>query len=187
MSYNGKNFQVDFDFLDHKLKIVTSKGEFRDFSLENISVADFYHSIFTILKELDIDLEIYTTLVEMEDPIPFEQDDKNNTYDKEQASALHQALLKAQNVLTHMRCNFTGKCSPVHFFWGSFDLPYRDFQDGKHPNIRAVFPIFRIGWRRRHIPMKWRVSAFGQAVRHCPKLLFMPICIPRPKVMIRLQ
>lgn len=74
--------------------------------------------------------------VEMEDPIPFEEDTKNATYDKPQVVALHQALLRIQNVLTHVRCNFNGKCSPVHFFWGSFDLAVSRFSGRtapKHP------------------------------------------------------
>ena len=140
MPFKNKNFKIDFDFIDHKLKIVTSKGEFGDFSLENISVVDFYHKIFAVLEDLHIDIDIYTTPVEMENPIPFEKDDTNATYDKEQASALHQALLKAQNGFTHMRCNFTGKCSPVHFFWGSFDLAVSRFSGRKAPKHPGGIP-----------------------------------------------
>lgn len=140
MSYKNKNFKIDFDFISHKLKVITSEGEFRDFDLEGNSVADFYSKIFAVLKDLDIDLKIYSTPVEMENPIPFEKDNTNATYDKEQASALHQALLKAQNVLTHIRCNFTGKCSPVHFFWGSFDLAVSRFSGRKAPKHPGGIP-----------------------------------------------
>lgn len=140
MPYKYKNFKIDFDFIDHKLKIVTSEGEFRDFSLENISVADFYHKIFAVLEDLNIHIEIYTTPVEMENPIPFEKDQTNSTYVKEQVSDLHQALLKSQNVLTHMRCNFTGKCSPVHFFWGSFDVAVSRFSGRKAPKHPGGIP-----------------------------------------------
>ena len=136
MPYKNKNFQIDFDFIDHKLKIITSDGELRDFDLEGNSVADFYRKIFEMLRVLGIDLKIFSTPVEMENPIPFEKDTINATYDKTQSAALHQALLKMQNVLTHMRCNFTGKCSPVHFFWGSFDLAVSRFSGRtapKHP------------------------------------------------------
>jgi len=133
MPYKNKNFQIDFDFIDHKLKVATSEGEFRDFDLYGNSVADFYHKIFEMLRDLDIDIEIHTTPVEMENPIPFEKDTVNATYEKTQAVALHQALLKMQNVLTHMRCDFKGKCSPVHFFWGSFDLAVSRFSGRKAP------------------------------------------------------
>lgn len=140
MQYQDKNLQIDFDFIDHKLKIITCKGEQKDFSLENISVADFYRKIFALLKELQIDIKIYTTPVEIENPIPFEKDNGNATYDPKVAADLHQALLKAQNVLIHMRCNFTGKCSPVHFFWGSFDLAVSRFSGRRAPKHPGGIP-----------------------------------------------
>ena len=140
MPYKNKNFQIDFDFIDHKLKVITSNGEFREFDLENNSVADFYRKILDVLKDLEIDVKIYSTPVEMENPIPFEKDTVNATYDKIQAVALHQALIKMQNVLTHMRCNFTGKCSPVHFFWGSFDLAVSRFSGRRAPKHPGGIP-----------------------------------------------
>ena len=78
--------------------------------------------------------------VEIENPIPFDKDTVHATYDKEQAHALHQALLKTQNVLTQMRCDFTGKCSPVHFFWGSFDLAVSRFSGRKAPKHPGGIP-----------------------------------------------
>ncbi|HET7118110.1 MAG TPA: DUF5996 family protein [Hanamia sp.] len=140
MPYKNKNFQIDFDFINHKLKVITSDGEKRDFDLEGISVSDFYHKIFALLSDLNIDLKINTMPVEMENPIPFEKDTVNATYDKTQAAALHQALLKMQNVLTHIRCNFTGKCSPVHFFWGSFDLAVSRFSGRRAPTHPGGIP-----------------------------------------------
>jgi hypothetical protein len=133
MPYKNKHFQIDFDFINHKLKVITSDGQVRDFDLFGNSVADFYRKIFTVLRDLDIDLKINSTPVEMENPIPFEKDTVNATYEKAQTAALHQALLKMQNVLTQMRCNFKGKCSPVHFFWGSFDLAVSRFSGRKAP------------------------------------------------------
>lgn len=140
MPYKNKNFQIDFDFINHKLIVITSDGERRDFDLVGISVADFYHKIFIVLKELKIDLKINSTPVEMENPIPFEKDTVNATYDKTQAKALHQALLKMQNVLTHIRCDFKGKCSPVHFFWGSFDLAVSRFSGRTAPTHPGGIP-----------------------------------------------
>ncbi|MCG2461169.1 DUF5996 family protein [Flavobacteriaceae bacterium F89] len=140
MPYKTKNFQIDFDFINHKLKVITSDGQVRDFILEGNSVADFYHKIFAVLKDLKIGLKINTTPVEIENPIPFEKDTGNATYDKTQAAALHQALLKMQNVLTHMRCNFKGKCSPVHFFWGSFDLAVSRFSGRTAPTHPGGIP-----------------------------------------------
>lgn len=140
MPYKGRNFQIDFDFIEHKLKVVTSEGASRYFDLEGNSVADFYHKIFEVLADLNINLEINSTPVEMENPIPFEEDTENKTYNKAQAAALHQALLKTQNVFTLMRCNFKGKCSPVHFFWGSFDLAVSRFSGRTAPTHPGGIP-----------------------------------------------
>jgi hypothetical protein len=133
MPYKNKYFQIDFNFINHKLLVITSDGEVRDFDLYGNSVADFYRKIFAVLGSLKIDLKINSMPVEMENPIPFEKDTLNATYDRTQAVALHQALLKMLNVLTQMRCNYKGKCSPVHFFWGSFDLAVSRFSGRKAP------------------------------------------------------
>lgn len=140
MLFNDKHFQIEFDFLNHKLKIITSDGELKDFDLEGISVADFYHKIFTLLTNLGIHVVINTNPVELENIIPFEKDTENAGYNKTEAKALHMALLKAQHVLTHMRCNFKGKCSPVHFFWGSFDLAVSRFSGRTAPTHPGGIP-----------------------------------------------
>ena len=92
MPYEGKSFQIDFDFINHKLKVLTSEGQEGDFDLYGNSVADFYRKIFVVLADLKIDLKINTMPVELEDPIPFETDNVNVTYEKTQAATLHQAL-----------------------------------------------------------------------------------------------
>ena len=133
LPYEDTYFQIDFDFFNHKLKVTTSEGQLRDFDLMGNSVADFYQKIFALLGELNIHLKINSTPVEMENPIPFEKDTKNTTYNKSEVLALHRALLDSQKVLIQMRCNFKGKCSPVHFFWGSFDMAVSRFSGRKAP------------------------------------------------------
>lgn len=159
MPYKNKNFQIDFDFFKHQLRIVTSAGEIKEFDLEGNSVADFYEKTFSTLKEMDIDIEINTMPVEMENPVRFEEDTQNNTYEKEQAEALFQALLKMQNVMTHMRCNFTGKCSPVHFFWGSFDLAVSRFSGRTAPTHPGGIP-YLADWVAEEA-YSHEVSSFG--------------------------
>lgn len=181
MPYKDINLKIDFDFISHKLKVITSGGEFREFGLEGISVADFYHKIFVLLKELEIDLKIYTTPVEMENPIPFEKDTVNATYEKTQAQALHQSLLKSQNVLTHMRCNFTGKCSPVHFFWGSFDLAVSRFSGRtapKHPGGIPHLPDWVAEEAYSH-----EVASFGfwPGSEALPEAAYYAYLYPEPK------
>lgn len=181
MPYNDKNFQIDFDFIDHKLKVVTSDGEQREFDLHGNSVADFYHKIFALLKELDIEIEINSMPVEMENPIPFEEDTVNDTYDKTQARALHQALLRMQNVFTHIRCDFTGKCSPVHFFWGSFDLAVSRFSGRTAPTHPGGIP-YLADWVAQEA-YSHEVASFGfwPGSEALPEAAFYAYLYPEPE------
>ncbi|HSV11265.1 MAG TPA: DUF5996 family protein [Hanamia sp.] len=140
MPYKDQNFQIDFDFIDHHLKIITSKGELRKFDLHGISVADFYDNIFMLLKELNIDLIIRPVPVELENPIPFKKDTVHKTYDEEQVVAFHKALLCIQNVFMTFRSKFKGKSSPIHFFWGSFDLALSFFSGRRAPQHPGGVP-----------------------------------------------
>jgi hypothetical protein len=133
MPYKDKDFQINFDLVNHQLEITTSLGESKRFSLENISVAGFYKSIQSKLKEIDIEVQIFTVPSEIVDPIPFEQDELHNSYDKDQASAIHTALLRIYEVFLIYRSSFNGKSSPIHFFWGGFDLSLSFFSGKKAP------------------------------------------------------
>jgi hypothetical protein len=138
--YRDQSFQIDFDFLKHHLKIITSNGELRKFDLHKISVADFYKKTFTALNELKIELKINPVPVEIEQPVSFEKDTIHATYDAEQVTAFHKALLRIQNVFMQFRAEFKGKCSPVHFFWGSFDLALSFFSGRKAPRHPGGVP-----------------------------------------------
>jgi len=140
MPYRDQSFQIDFDFIQHQLKISTSKGAIRRFSLHGISVADFYKNIFTLLNELEIDVKIKPVPVEIENPIPFEKDTVHATYDEEQVVAFHTALLFIQNVFLKFRSEFKGKASPIHFFWGSFDLALSFFSGRRAPKHPGGVP-----------------------------------------------
>jgi hypothetical protein len=140
MPFKDQNFQIDFNFIEHQLKITTSKGAFRQFDLRGISVADFYREIFALLKELQIDLEIKPVPVEILNPIPFVKDTTHATYDEEQVVAFHQALLLIQNVFLTFRGEFKGKASPIHFFWGSFDLALSFFSGKRAPKHPGGVP-----------------------------------------------
>lgn len=138
--YKNKNFKIDFDFIEHQLKLSTSRGELRRFDLHGISVADFYRKIFEMLHDLQIDLKIRPVPVEVANPIPFEQDTLHATYDVEQVAAFHQALLNMQEVFMQFRGKFKGKCSPIHFFWGSFDVALSFFSGRKAPKHPGGIP-----------------------------------------------
>ncbi len=158
MAHQNKNFQIDFDFIDHKLKIATSEGEYENFGLHDISVAEFYSNIFNLLKKLKIHIKIYPVPVEIVDPVPFKQDTVHSTYDEDHVKALHQALLKMKNVFTQSRGDFKGKCSPVHFFWGSFDLAVSRFSGRKAPRHPGGVP---------NLPDWVAVEAYSHEVASC--------------------
>lgn len=124
--YGTRTFQIDFDFLAHELHIDTGEGERRTLPLEPRSVADFYHRTMAALHALGIDVPIWSTPVEIENPIPFERDDRH-AYDPEYAQRFWRILVQTDRVLSAFRAGFLGKASPVHFFWGSFDLAVTRF------------------------------------------------------------
>ena len=120
-------FQIDLDFIDHRLRLHTSEGASAGFPLAPYSVAEFYLQIMEKLHELGIEVHIWTMPVEIEDPIPFEADHGHASYDPVRARRFWRALVLAEQVLTEFRGRFIGKVSPVHFFWGSFDLAVTRF------------------------------------------------------------
>jgi hypothetical protein len=136
LSDQKQHFQVDLDLVRHRLSIKTSAGQNRSFELGNMSVAEFYSKVMQALAEVGVNVTIYKVPCELENPVPFDEDQTHKTYNPEQATALHQAFLHAQKVLRQFRSEFRGKCSPVHFFWGSFDLAVSRFSGRtapKHP------------------------------------------------------
>jgi hypothetical protein len=135
-----KSFQIDFDFLEHKLKIICSDGETRKINLSGTSVAGFYEKVFEVLDGMGIKIRINKTPNEMVNAISFDQDNLHANYIPEQAAALHRALLKMQDVFLRFRARFSGKCSPVHFFWGSFDLAVTRFSGRKGPKHPGGIP-----------------------------------------------
>ena len=134
MHYPGRAFQLDFDFIDHQLYLRESTGQTLSIDLSSTqSVADFYEVLKSRMESLRIWMNIWTTPVEVENPVPFEQDDKYRRYNPEHANRLWRALVNADRVMQMFRSVFTGKSSPVHFFWGSFDLAVTRFSGRRAP------------------------------------------------------
>ena len=131
--YDGRIFDMEFDFLDHVLSIQTSDGERRRLSLGPRTVADFYRTLMHVLEDLGIRVSIWTTPVEVRERIPFDQDDENRSYDPEYAWRFWQALVQTDRVFKRYRSRFTGKTSPVHFFWGAFDMAVSRFSGRTAP------------------------------------------------------
>lgn len=126
-------FEIEFDFIDHELRINTSTSERRAFALAPFPVADFYGKLMDALQSLAISVRIWTLPVEVAEPIPFEKDELHKSYDAEYAHRFWRVLLQADRVLKMFRSGYTGKASPVHFFWGSFDLALTYFSGRRAP------------------------------------------------------
>lgn len=120
--YGRRHFQIDFDFVDHRLLVRDSDGRGYDQPLAAMSVARFYRDLMTGLRSLDIDVRIWPHPVEVADAIPFESDEQHASYDRGHAAALWQGLVQADRVLKAFQTGFVGKVSPVQLFWGGFDL-----------------------------------------------------------------
>jgi hypothetical protein len=131
--YSDVSFEISFDFLDHQLRIQTSDGAVRTLALAPRPVADFYREFMAALRALGLEVKIWTMPVEVQDPIPFDEDDQHHTYVPEHAHRFWRVLKQADRVLQQFRCGFLGKCSPVHFFWGSFDLAVTRFSGRTAP------------------------------------------------------
>jgi hypothetical protein len=142
IAYDGRAFEMDFDLLGHQLVIRVTDGAQRSIPLEARPVSDFHRDVFTALSELGLDIRIRTTPCELPDAIPFEKDTKHHHYDREFATRFWRALVQIDRVFREFRSRFIGKCSPVHFFWGSFDLAVTRFSGREAPPHRGGIPNF---------------------------------------------
>ncbi len=133
ISANDRDFQMEFDFIDHVLALRSADGSARLVTLRPVTVADFYAETMAALAELAIPVQIDEVPNEIPDAVPFSQDTAHAAYDAEYAHRFWRVLLRAHEVLSHFRTGFLGKASPVHFFWGSFDLAVTRFSGRPAP------------------------------------------------------
>jgi hypothetical protein len=131
--YHDDLFDVEFDFLDHRLHLRLSSGESKSVALRSQSVAAFYREYLDLLRSFDIDVNINPKPDEVADPIPFAEDHQHASYDKEFAYRFWRILQRADMLFKRFRARFVGKSSPVHFFWGSFDLAVTRFSGRPAP------------------------------------------------------
>ena len=131
--YGAQVFEMRFDFIDHALLIESSSGAVKRIGLEPRSVADFYRETMAALHAMDIDVKIHASPDEVPNPIPFDEDVSHKSYDREYAHRFWRVLLASDTVFKKFRARFIGKCSPVHFFWGSFDLAVTRFSGRRAP------------------------------------------------------
>jgi hypothetical protein len=134
--YSGGNFEIEFDFIEHRLKITTSAGETRAFDLhDGLTVADFYRQVFENLSACGIEAKIRAVPYEAPSKTPFAEDTENKSYDQKYIERYRRILIGVNDILEEFRGRFTGKSTPVHLFWHSFDLALTRFS-GKPAPVR---------------------------------------------------
>jgi Family of unknown function (DUF5996) len=136
-------FEVQFDFLRHALSIHTSQGDTKTIDLGPRSVADFYRQFLVALHSLGIDVKIWHMPVEIANPVPFDRDAQHASYDAAAVTRFWRALVLIEKIFQEFRAGFLGKVSPVHFFWGSFDLAVTRFSGRRAPERVGADPITR--------------------------------------------
>lgn len=163
MPFEDKSFTIDFDFLSHKLIVQTNFNDGFSFDLEPMTVADFYEKLFGKLKEIGIEVKIKAIPDELEKPIPFAEDTTHKSYDKAAVEKFFRVLTSVDRVFKEFRARFTGKSSPVHFFWGSFDLAVTRFNGKDAPPRENADKITRIAYDQEVISHGfWTGNGFGE-------------------------
>src|SRR5260370_42152413 len=141
--YEKGIFEMQFDFIDHKLNVMTNAGEIRSLPLAPRTVADFYAEFMKMLRSLGINVKIWPMPVEIPNPVRFEQDRAHASYDPEYAHRFWRILVTVDGIFKEFRSRFLGKASPVHFFWGSFDLAVTRFSGRRAPERPGADSITR--------------------------------------------
>ena len=136
--YRSGAFEVEFDFIDHRLGVKTSDGAVRAIALRPQAVADFYREYMDVLDSLGIAVKLWPVPVEVDAPIPFLEDRRHASYEAEHAQRFFRMLLHATRVLARFKGRFLGKSSPAHFFWGAFDLALTRFSGRRAPEAKPT-------------------------------------------------
>src|SRR5882724_391363 len=156
--YGASIFEIRFDFIDHELRILKSDGAMRVLKLGPQSVAKFYGDLMNALAEMELPVEINMLPNEIENPIPFDQDEEHRSYDPEYANRFWRVLVQADRVFKEFRARFVGKCSPVHYFWGAPDLAVTRFSGRPAPEHPGGVP---------HLPDRVAREAYSHEVSSC--------------------
>jgi Family of unknown function (DUF5996) len=167
--YNGRTFDISFDFVDHRLAAVTSEGDERAISLAPMSVAEFYGEYMSMLRSLDIEVHLYGKPVEIADATPFAKDSTHASYDADAAHRCWRILLNADRVFREFRGRFLGKSSPSHFWWGGFDLACTRFSGRRGPDYAGAIPncpdyVMKEAYSHECISAGWWPGSVGSPV-----------------------
>ena len=174
MPYGERTLEVFFDFLQHQLIVETSDGERREISLGG-SVRDFYRNVMATLHSVHVDVSIWPHPVEVPDPVPFDEDTRHATYNPDHARRFWEVLRRVDTTFKQFRAEFSGKSSPVHFFWGSFDLAVTRFSGRPAPPKPAADPVTLLAYNAQLSSLGFWPG--GQGIEGAA---FYSYCYPEP-------
>jgi hypothetical protein len=174
-------FEIRFDFIDHNLRILTAEGAVKTIPLQPRTVADFYKQVMAAMDELGLEVRINTTPNELADGIPFEKDETHRTYDAAQANRFWRVLVQTDRVFKEFRARFSGKCSPVHFFWGSFDLAVTRFSGRPAPPHPGGIPHLPDAITREAYSHEVSSVGFWPGNEAMPEPIFYSYAYPEPR------
>ena len=179
--HGSDTFEIRFDFIDHKLRVLKSDGAQRSIDLKPRSVADFYKAVMAALNELDLTVKIDLLPNEIPNPIPFDLDEQHRSYDPEYANRFWRVLVQADRVFKEFRSRFCGKCSPVHFFWGAPDLAVTRFSGRAAPKHPGGIPHLPDAITREAYSQEVSSLGFWPGADAMPQAIFYSYAYPEPK------
>src|SRR5438270_5462631 len=174
-------FEIYFDFIDHNLLILKNDGAIKTIKLQPQSVADFYKAVMRSLDELKLSVKIDNLPNEIPNPIAFDKDEMHRSYDSEYANRFWRALVQADRVFKKFRARFCGKCSPVHFFWGSFDLAVTRFSGRLAPPHPGGIPHLPDAITREAYSQEVSSLGFWPGADAVPQAIFYSYAYPEPQ------
>src|SRR5262249_11090471 len=174
-------FEIRFDFIDHRLRILKDDGAQKSIELKPRSVADFYKAVMSALGELKLPVKIDIMPNEIPDPIPFDRDDQHRSYDPEYANRFWRVLVQADRVFKEFRSRFCGKCSPVHLFWGAPDLAVTRFSGRLASPHPGGFPHLPDAVTREAYSQEVSSLGFWPGGEAMPQAIFYSYAYPEPK------
>jgi hypothetical protein len=178
--HGNSTFEIDFDFIDHHLRILKSDGGQRSLELKPRTVAAFYKAVMTALDELGLPVKIDIMPNEIPNPIPFDRDEQHRSYDPEYANRFWRVLVQTDRVFKEFRSRFCGKCSPVHFFWGAPDLAVTRFSGRTAPPHPGGFPHLPDAVTREAYSQEVSSLGFWPGADVMPMAIFYSYAYPEP-------
>ena len=178
--YGNEIFEIYFDFIDHKLLVLKSDGALKTIELKPQTVADFYKAVMSALSELKLPVKIDMVPNEIVNPIPFDQDEQHRAYDPEYANRFWRVLVQADRLFKEFRSRFCGKCSPVHFFWGSFDFAVTRFSGRAAPPHPGGIPHLPDAITREAYSQEVSSLGFWPGADVMPQAIFYSYAYPEP-------